>query len=204
MWWLVLAACGPVAEDTDITGETGDSDAWVDTAAGDPDADDGDSSPDDTEDGGSDSGSTEVLMEALEVACADLWFMSESDYPLDPIKVEGSFPVTEATIRSAVEPVYTPRVDEPGLEERAVETRDLSWFFDRYTEEQSWWEDAQREAAADWIACEAVFDDIQDPIVFRLGEDDGSGTLTGAIDVFVVGGSASDDLVGLWTISVET
>lgn len=148
--------------------------------------------------------STANLASDLDTFCAPLWFMSESDYPLVPFDVTGAFPTSEATLRDAVRDFYEPREYEPGLDERSIETTDLAWFFDRTTEEQDWWGDEERANAEDWRACRAVFDGMNDPKVFRLGEIDSTGTLSGAIDVYVVGGSASDDLVGVWTISVET
>jgi hypothetical protein len=201
MWWLTLLfACTngnaekPVASDTDdgppLSGDGADE--AIDTGDG------------DDSDAPSAYGSTTDLKADLEALCAPLWFMSESDYPLVPFDIADAFPTSEATLRDDVRDFYEPREYEPGLDERSIETTDLAWFFDRTTEEQDWWGDEERANAEDWRACRAVFDGMNDPKVFRLGEIDSTGTLSGAIDVYVVGGSASDDLVGVWTISVET
>ena len=152
----------------------------------------------------SDYGSTENLKADLASFCAPLWFMSESDYPLVPFDVTGAFPASEATLRDAVRDFYEPREDELGLDDRGIEQKDLGWFFDRTTEEEEWWGDDEKTIAEEWRRCRAVFDRMSSPSVFRLGEIDSTDTMTGAIDVYVVGGSASNDLVGVWTISVET
>lgn len=142
---------------------------------------------------------------ALELASAGLWFTSESDYPLDVWSVPSDgTPLTVDTAKTVLAPAYVPRVGEPGLAERAVEETDLAWFFDRYTVEQDWWEQDQRDAAPRWQALRDVFEtQLAEPHVFRFGEQRGR-WLSGAIDVFVVGKTADGVWVGVRTVSVET
>ncbi len=147
----------------------------------------------------------EGALTALEIASAGLWFTSESDYPLGVwgVPSDGT-PLTVATAKTVLADAYVPRVGEPGLAERAVEERDLAWFFDRYTVPQDWWEPEQREAAAKWQALRDVFEtQLTEPRVYRFGVQRG-GDLSGAIDVFVVGKTSDGVWVGVRTVSVET
>ena len=200
---MLLMACGGPASDGASPGSSADNDGQP-PISGDGPGDNTDTGLSEDSDGASAYGATADLRGQLETSCAPLWFMSESDYPLVPLDVTGAFPVSEASLRDAVRDAYEPREDEPGLDQRAIETTDIAWFFDRTTVEQDWWGDEERANADSWRACRSVFDGMNDPKVFRLGEVDAFGTMSGSIDVYVVGGSSTDDLVGVWTISVET
>jgi len=55
-----------------------------------------------------------------------------------------------------------------------------------------------------WQQVRDIFErDLNSSTVFRMGESDGS-WLVGGIDVFIVGFTAQGDLVGVYTVSIET
>jgi DNA uptake protein ComE-like DNA-binding protein len=148
-----------------------------------------------------------AVLAELDVVVDGLWFLSESDYPLDPFVLPVSGPVALADVKTVIAPIWTvPHAGEVGLADRKVEASDLGWVFDRMTVEQDWWEDEQRQDAARWQAVRDVFEqDLADVQVFRVGRTNSRGTiLVGAIDIYVWGTSSDGQLVGLHTVSVET
>ncbi len=146
----------------------------------------------------------EQSLPALEIATAGLWFTSESDYPLDIWGLPNAVTVTEANAMTVLEAAYLQREDQPTWDERVPEASSLAWFFDRYTVEQDWWEDSQREDAPKWQALRTVFEtQLASPQVFRVGVRSGD-HLMGAIEVFVFGVTADGAMVGIRTVSDET
>jgi hypothetical protein len=136
----------------------------------------------------------------------DLWHMSESDYPLTVFRVKGGgrSPITTANAKSALKGVIADRADEVPFADRYVELADLARFFDRYTVPQDYWEDVQRDQLPAWRGLRDTFElQLKDAKVFRFGELRGT-SLSGSIDIVVVGTSADGDLVGFFTIGVET
>ena len=145
-------------------------------------------------------------MAALEIAVDGLWFLSESDYPLEVWEIPApSGPVDASNVADVLAPVYVPREDRPGLDERTVEVSSLAWMFDRFTVPKDWWEPEQLEAMAQWQSVRDVFEqDLAEPQVFRLGMPSSGGELMGDIDVFVFGRTEDGRLVGVRTVAVET
>jgi DNA uptake protein ComE-like DNA-binding protein len=144
---------------------------------------------------------------ALNTDVSGLLFSSESDYPLVvwEIAAPSTTALTSGNVKTILAPVYEARSGSAALSARTVEKSSMSWAFDRYTVEQSWWEDSNRASAPAWRTLRAVFDDqLTDVTVWRLGTRDSGGTLSGDIDVFVVGVTADGALVGFRTVSIET
>ena len=160
-------------------------------------------------DSDSDTDSDEAFIEALEALVDDLWYTSETDSLVRVVVVEGAgepFP-TRSSIRGVVAPVHVQEEGATELSERFVAEWTAERFFDGLTQEQSWWDDAQREEGERWqLVADAMFDKLEPLTVFRLGEHESSSgdEVEGVIDVYVVGASASGDLIGLHMLSVET
>jgi hypothetical protein len=149
---------------------------------------------------------TAAATAALAQASDGLWFTSESDYPLEVWSIPGAAgPLTVEQALVVLEAAYVPRPGRPGLSERTGEPSTLGWMFDRYTVQQDWWEDAQIEAMPRWQALRDLFEsELGQPQVFRFGIPDSQGTLSGDIDIFVLGQTSDGALVGLKTVSIET
>lgn len=150
---------------------------------------------------------TEQVMAELAVAVDGLYYLSESDYPFTVVMVEGAAtePLTADNIKEAIAPIYVDRPEQATLEERSVEVWTLEQFFAPLTTPEDWWEDYQYEQLPQYEEMQRILtDEVLNASCFRLGEEDSFGTLFGSIDVYLVGSSTGGDLVGVWTISVET
>lgn len=142
---------------------------------------------------------------ALDSAVDGLWFTSESDYPLVVWTLDATGPVALGDAKDVLAPVFVPVPGRPGLEALTVEESTVGWVFDRTTVPEDWWEPSQLEAMPQWQAVRDVFDSgLRDPQVFRIGEQNAFGILSGAIHVFVLGTTSDGVLVGIRTVSVET
>lgn len=144
---------------------------------------------------------------ALSADVVGLWFTSESDYPLVVWQIAdpSTTAVTTSNVKSLIAPTYTARAETMALADRTVEASDMAWMFDRYTVEQDWWEDYNREQAPAWQVVRAVFEtQLQDVSVWRIGPYNAYSGLSGDIDVYVIGVTADGDLVGISTVSIET
>ncbi|MES2642299.1 MAG: nuclease A inhibitor family protein [Myxococcota bacterium] len=151
--------------------------------------------------------STSEAVAALTSASAGLWYSSESDYRLTVFTVvgEGDSAVTVANAKEKLGSAYVEHEGYETLAERAVEERTVADVFDRYTVPEDWWDEYNVEQAPQWQGLRAIFDEeLSDVTVIRFGRAHSSGGLVGAIDVFVVGATADGDLVGVWTVAVET
>lgn len=143
-------------------------------------------------------------MQALAAAVAGVTYPSESDYPWVVVGFAGAAPVTEANLKATIAAVYVPHEGQAGLAERTIEPRTVDQLFDPLTVPKDWWEDEHHQVAAQYTEIRAVLaDKLVDVQVFRLGELQGN-VLQGAIDVYVLGATADGDVVGMWTVSVET
>ncbi|MDP2310726.1 MAG: nuclease A inhibitor family protein [Pseudomonadota bacterium] len=150
---------------------------------------------------------TPEAVAALTSASNGLWYTSESDYVLTVFTVGGAgdTAVTLANAKEKLGSVYVAHEGQETLAERAVQERTIAQVFDRYTVPEDWWEEYDHQQAAQWQALRAIFDEELSAVtVIRFGPTDGSGNLVGAIDVFVVGATTDGDLVGFWTVAVET
>lgn len=151
--------------------------------------------------GGSD---VDALVMQLEQAVDGVLFLSESDYPWTVVSFAGGAPVTEANVKALIAPVYVPHEGQATLEERAIEVRTPAQLFDPLTTPQDWWTEFETMQAEQYTQLRELLEgSLQDLQVFRFGELSGD-DLQGAIDVYVLGETASGDVVGMWTVSVET
>lgn len=143
-------------------------------------------------------------MDALEMAVAGVTYPSESDYPWVVVAFADAAPVSEANVKDVIAGVYVPHEGEAPLVDRAIEQRTLAQLMDPLTVPQDWWDDYNKMVAAQYTEIRAVLEtrlvDIQ---VFRLGELSGD-VLQGAIDIYVLGATPDGDVVGMWTVSIET
>lgn len=141
---------------------------------------------------------------ALEAAVDGVYYLSESDYPWVVVAFADGAPVTEANVKALIADVYVPHDGGPTLEERAIEVRTLAQLLDPLTVPQDWWTDENVMMAAQYQPIRDVLEDNLTNIqVFRLGKLYGD-ILMGAIDVYVLGETVDGDIVGMWTVAVET
>ncbi len=143
-------------------------------------------------------------MDALETAVAGVTYPSESDYPWVVVGFADAAPVSEANVKDMIADVYVPHPGEAALVDRTIEPRTLAQLIDPLTIPQDWWDDYNKMLAAQYTEIRAVLEaklvDIQ---VFRIGELQGN-VLQGAVDIYVLGSTADGDVVGMWTVSIET
>ncbi len=138
----------------------------------------------------------------LEAAVDGVLYSSESDYPWHVVAFPDVAPVTEANVKDIIQDVYVPH-DLP-LADRAIEVRTLAQLMDPLTVPQPWWDDFYVMQAAQYVPIRTIFEmKLEQVRVFRLGEQSGD-ILLGAIDVYVLGQTADGDVVGMWSIAVET
>ncbi len=150
---------------------------------------------------------TDAAVGALTPAVDGLWFSSEGDFPMVPFAVHAptSTALTSVNVKTVVGASYVARPDRDPLAARSVEASSVAWVFDSRTVAQDWWDDTQRADQPRWQAVRDVFEQhLSNVTVWRFGRRDSSGQLVGDIDVLVVGVSADGDLVGFWTVSIET
>ncbi len=143
-------------------------------------------------------------MDALEQAVAGVTYPSESDYPWVVVGFADAAPVTEANVKQVIAAVYVPHDGEPALADRAIELRTLGQLIDPLTTPQDWWDDYNKMVAAQYTEIRAVLESkLVDIQVFRFGKQQGN-VLQGAVDVYVLGVTPDGDVVGMWTVSIET
>lgn len=143
-------------------------------------------------------------MDALEMAVAGVTYPSESDYPWVVVGFADAAPVSEANVKDVIAGVYVPHEGEAPLVDRAIEQRTLAQLMDPLTVPQDWWDDYNKMVAAQYTEIRAVLaTKLVDIQVFRLGELSGD-VLQGAVDIYVLGATPDGDVVGMWTVSIET
>lgn len=150
------------------------------------------------------AGITEAdALAALEVAVEGLWYTSESDYPLEPWSLAyAGGPITVESAKTVLGPVYE---GQAPLADATVEISTLGWAFDRYTIPKDWWEDHQHAELPKWQELRDIFErDLTGAQVLRIGTENGSGDLSGEIEVFIFGTTSDGHLVGVRTVVVET
>jgi hypothetical protein len=142
----------------------------------------------------------------LSAVAPGLLYLSESDRPVEVVQIAGAGPIDANNAHALLQAVYVPRPGEPGLLDREVEVLTVGDALDRFTVLQPWWDPYYFDMAPQWHALQALLEDqLLDTVTVRLGTRyPGSPYLSGAIDVYVLGVSADGDLVGVWTVSVET
>ena len=150
---------------------------------------------------------TVALKGLLEQASAGLLYGSESDYPYVVFVIPGGWkaPVTAATVKTVLAPIYVPRAESMALADRTVQASTLDGILGRYVTPADWWGDAEK-AQADRY--QQFIDVLSQGLIgasaFRVGPADPFNGLSPDIDVFVIGGTPNGDLVGVWTVSIET
>lgn len=151
---------------------------------------------------------TDAIAEALAASVDGLLFMSESDYPFVVAEVDGaaSQPLTADNIKTAIASIYVNRPDQPPLEERFVEVRTLDQFFAHLVTPEDWWDDYNYEQSVHYAELQRILtEEVQGAQYFRLGERiDAYGYVSGSVDIYLVGASNTGDLIGVWTLSIET
>lgn len=130
--------------------------------------------------------SSEVL-NTLQQSAAGLLFMSESDYPFEPILWQGQAPLTAEKVLQQTEK----------SEDAPIETLALQDFFEGITQEQDWFGEAEKATAAKYRQLLATIENtLADVRVYRVGEVE--------IDVYIIGTFNASDLIGLSTKVIET
>ena len=209
-----LAACASepgettTHDDPSTTGSssTGDAPTLGSTGAesstgADASSDTGDSSTGDPD--GLGQAAQDVVL-ALEAATDGVYFLSESDYPWVVVAFADAAPVSAANVKDVIAGVYVPHDGGPTLAERSIELRTLAQLMDPLTVPEDWWTQENFDMAAQYQPIRDIFaTQLENVQVFRLGELFGQ-DLMGAIDVYVLGETADGDVVGMWTVSVET
>lgn len=143
-------------------------------------------------------------MDALEAAVAGVTYPSESDYPWVVVGFAEAAPVNVGNVKQMIAGVYVPHEGEAALADRTVELRTLAQLLDPLTTPQDWWEDYNFMVAAQYDQIRSVLESkLVDIKVFRIGEKQGN-VLQGAVDIYVLGATPDGDVVGMWTVSVET
>jgi hypothetical protein len=143
----------------------------------------------------------EVTAMELAAAVDGVTYPSESDYPWIVVTFACAAPVTADNVKAIIAPVYVQNPDETALADRLVVVRTMAQLFDPLTVPKDWWEPEHHAQAEKYAAIRAVLEDnLTDLQVFRLSEPDEMG----AVDVYVIGATADGDLVGMWTVSIET
>lgn len=128
----------------------------------------------------------EVIKE-LEQAVAGLWFMSESDYPFEVFRWDGTVEITPQFLREAAGQPQDAPVAVKGFEE----------FFDSAMPEPSWKSDEELTLGRRYRSLAATLkNNLHDLRVYKVGEIN--------IPVFVVGRSGEGSWIGVQTRSVET
>jgi hypothetical protein len=153
------------------------------------------------------SSDTERIAALLVAAAGDVLFTSESDYPFTVVVVPGaaSTPITAADVKDRLAPIYVARPSTMPLAGRAVEVTTVDAVLVPRITPAGWWTDYEREVAAHLEALRTVLNgEVHDVQVFRIGPPDPFSGLAGDIDVFFIGASDEGDLVGVWTVSIET
>lgn len=130
-----------------------------------------------------------ALLATLEDAIADLLWMSEADYPFEVCHWSGSAieTLTPATLLEVIE--QPP--DSP------IETVNLDAFFEFATQDQDWHGPTEQATVQRYRELVALLKShLLDLAVYRVGEI--------AIDLYILGRTATGSVAGLKTRAVET
>lgn len=143
----------------------------------------------------------EMTAMELEAAVEGVTYPSESDYPWTVFTFACAAPPTADSVKELIAPVYVQNPDETPLADRLVVVRTMAQLFDPLTVPKDWWEPDNYAQAEKYVAIREVLEDnLTDLQVFRLSAPDEMG----AVDIYVIGATADGDLVGMWTVSIET
>jgi hypothetical protein len=127
--------------------------------------------------------SDEEILKELARAADGLWYLSESDYPLEPLRLEGTDEPSHARLRELAGADADARVETRGLEEFFRDAAAVSA--------------GERPAPASFRGVlRALRENLSDLKVYRVGDIN--------IPVYVLGRSASGSWLGVSTRVVET
>lgn len=130
----------------------------------------------------------ETLQQKLQTAMDGLLYPSESDEPFEYVCWPAAGKTTPNT--QSLLNLLDLTLDTP------VRTQSIDDFFAELTEAQDWWGEQEQADACKYRALRQILtEQLQSPMIFRVGEVE--------IDVYLVGRFKAD-LVGLRTRSVET
>ena len=149
---------------------------------------------------------TAVVKAALDAAVQGLLYTSESDYPFQVLVLPGAARphVTAYNLNQKLAPVYVLRPGTLPLAQRKVQAMTLAALFKPYVQAQDWWGDFEQQRAPQWKKLRHILETQLSYVhVYRVGPKTPWG-LSPDIDVFIVGTTADDDLIALWTVSIET
>lgn len=131
------------------------------------------------------------LKAQLEAACDDLWWSSESDYPVEMVWIPATEVPTEAIEASAVRKLFS------RAEDAAIEVISIEAFFERATAPKSWHTEADKVQMNRLQALKALLtDSLSNLQVYRWGEVE--------IRVYVLGNAPDSAIAGVKTTLVET
>ncbi len=131
--------------------------------------------------------SDEQVLQELAAAVAGLWFMSESDYPFEVFRWDGSVEVTPQFLRQ----ISGQRPDAP------VAVKSVDEFFSSAMPEASWKVDEEMATAGRYKSLRQTLEEnLADMRIYKLGEIN--------MPVYIVGKSDAGSWIGLSTRAVET
>jgi hypothetical protein len=130
----------------------------------------------------------DAVVSALKEAIEGLSYMSETDAPFEPVRVDAKQgPITpERVVKLAGQ--------SPGAKVQEVPVSD---FFSALTQDQDWHGQAEKETTARYRDLHAAIQNhLSDVKVFKVGDVN--------LDIFIVGRTPTGDYAGVKTKAVET
>ena len=120
-------------------------------------------------------------------ACEDLFFVSETDAPVEPVEFPNMTELSPAALREALD-----RGDE-----EPVKSADATEFFDRLTRPQEWHIETEKEVTRRFLHLRDVMEnELEDIHLFRVGKVQ--------VEIFVIGRTPGGTIAGVRTRAVET
>ena len=129
---------------------------------------------------------TVEIIDRLKQATTDLLWSSESDYPFEIVTWELGVELTPTDLFSNIYDT-----------DLAVESITLTDLFEPALTIEDWYEQAELDLVDRYTnLLDAINTNLAEVQVFRVGEVE--------IDIYIIGKTPTDDIVGLKTLSVET
>ncbi|MGD1919042.1 MAG: nuclease A inhibitor family protein [Pleurocapsa sp.] len=127
------------------------------------------------------------LIEELSAACEGLTWMSESDYPWQIVSWQGETKINSEILKGYYK--YAPEIK--------VLTKTLSSFFESVIVEQKWHDEIEKLETLRYQNLYRWFNNnLKDIQVFLVGEIE--------VDVYILGKSKDNSIIGLSTKVIET
>ena len=128
-----------------------------------------------------------TAFERISAACEGLVFISETDAPVEPLRLHGAAEISPAAI--------TEFLGRSGGER--VEKIEVNEFFDRLTLRRDWHGEAEARAARAFAKLQQILEsELDDLTVYRVGEV--------RVDILVLGRGLDGEIAGMRTRAVET